>query len=520
MITGLKKLNKISAYQISRNKSQKVKDFLHTHRLNSVSNSNENVKEEVELNIKRESVEDILKDLKFIDMKDLSTEDFMLSPLFEYTNEKLRNETQILNYENAKKIEEINKQNDRYEFSIRSGERFNFFMMLKGKEKYQYWSDHISKTSKIDLEGSSIQRKLFEKFRVDHDDDLHDSKLVYRYEGTGDGIRIEDNPLHFTEWYKSNLSNSAFSFVNLIENAYDLKKNEELEQELAKPLTVVDLFNSEGEYIEEVMTEEMKEKYLANPNDQEHNTKIQMHIEEELDNEPEHEEMYFVPPEVAMHEKLETPIPALPYDAPPQESETSLHFGEWCTMVNAIKLKKWIDNFEEINNDAPPLPTYYPTVWGYYNVLPERLRKDPAVMNCVLGLERNSYYFTQEEKFEILNATCYYQSPMLEEDMMLAEIIERDARNYYPTAEDMINQRFCDEEEDAVNSKRKMMLSQIEREIDQPPHLDVYDCLDKTDPTPIEYYDNDDGYWDDYIKEKNRRRATIPLPKKMIDYKL
>ena len=32
---------------------------------------------------------------------------------------------------------------------------------------------------------------------------------------------------------------------------------------------------------------------------------------------------------------------------------------------------------------------------------------------------------------------------------------------------------------------------------------------------PIEYYDNDDGYWDEYIEEKERLRSTVALSKEM-----
>ena len=97
----------------------------------------------------------------------------------------------------------------------------------------------------------------------------------------------------------------------------------------------------------------------------------------------------------------------------------------------------------------------------------------------------------------------------------------RDLRKYHPSATDIINAtEFDEEEEDTVNSKRKIKLNQLDRDLHKPPVKDIYEILDKTEIPPLEFYDNDDGYWDDYIKEKNRRRAQMPLPKTMPHYKL
>jgi len=78
---------------------------------------------------------------------------------------------------------------------------------------------------------------------------------------------------------------------------------------------------------------------------------------------------------------------------------------------------------------------------------------------------------------------------------MLAEMAYRDCRKYNPSAADIINAtEHEDDEEDSVNSKKRIRLNQVRKELDQPPVLDIREVLDKTECPPIEFYDNDDGF--------------------------
>lgn len=94
-----------------------------------------------------------------------------------------------------------------------------------------------------------------------------------------------------------------------------------------------------------------------------------------------------------------------------------------------------------------------------------------------------------------------------------------DSRKYHPSAADIINATEYEEEEDSVNSKKRIRLNQIEKELDKPPVMDLHDRMDKTESPPIEFYDNDDGYWDDYIKEKRAKRIKVAMPKTMPYFK-
>jgi hypothetical protein len=41
--------------------------------------------------------------------------------------------------------------------------------------------------------------------------------------------------------------------------------------------------------------------------------------------------------------------------------------------------------------------------------------------------------------------------------------------------------------------------------------MDPYKIEDPWPMNPIDYYDNDDGFWDDYIKRKREKYAKVPL---------
>lgn len=75
-------------------------------------------------------------------------------------------------------------------------------------------------------------------------------------------------------------------------------------------------------------------------------------------------------------------------------------------------------------------------------------------------------------------------------------------------------------EGDSINSQKKIMLKQIDTEIVGPKR--IYDPMYIENPAPlqpVEYYDNEDGYWDDYIKKKEELRGRVPIPRYRPYYK-
>jgi hypothetical protein len=95
------------------------------------------------------------------------------------------------------------------------------------------------------------------------------------------------------------------------------------------------------------------------------------------------------------------------------------------------------------------------------------------------------------------------------------------SHKYRPTANDFLNfTDVWDIEGDSINSKRRQLLEKVKDELPAPKM--IYDPMyieDKTPVVPVEFYENDDGFWDDYIKEKESYRATVPLPTQRPFYK-
>ena len=95
------------------------------------------------------------------------------------------------------------------------------------------------------------------------------------------------------------------------------------------------------------------------------------------------------------------------------------------------------------------------------------------------------------------------------------------SHKYRPTANDFINvQDIWNKEGDSINSIKKQYAAKIKEEIPRPKvNYDPNFVEDTMHVTPLDYYDNDDGYWDDYIQEKLEVQGTIKIPKLVMQYK-
>jgi hypothetical protein len=95
------------------------------------------------------------------------------------------------------------------------------------------------------------------------------------------------------------------------------------------------------------------------------------------------------------------------------------------------------------------------------------------------------------------------------------------SHKYRPTAYDLINfTDLWDIESDSINSKKRQLLSKISAEIPRPEvNYDPNQIADKTLPIPLDYYINDDGFWDEYIAKKEVYRSTVQLPQSREHYK-
>lgn len=90
----------------------------------------------------------------------------------------------------------------------------------------------------------------------------------------------------------------------------------------------------------------------------------------------------------------------------------------------------------------------------------------------------------------------------------------RSSQKFYPTYLDYINLYYINDSGESINSPKRLALANYspEDEFDAPERITDYEKID--DPTPVnplDYYDNEDGFWDDFIKKKRKKLSETPI---------
>ena len=123
---------------------------------------------------------------------------------------------------------------------------------------------------------------------------------------------------------------------------------------------------------------------------------------------------------------------------------------------------------------------------------------------------------TLDQKYDILNKACRLTVPISKYQNIIEETKAK-SNKYQPTRYDEIHLSEPNEGKDGtIAAKKKQQLDDIKFEGDWDVPEDISDphaIEDTTAVVPLEYYDNDDGYWDDYIAFKNKLRSKVPLPR-------
>lgn len=205
-------------------------------------------------------------------------------------------------------------------------------------------------------------------------------------------------------------------------------------------------------------------------------------------------------------------------------------------------LNNWFKVFDHQmkNINSPPLMgekvTPLPTLMRYYSLLPEFARNNQIVMDVVRAFEFTKHDLTLREKEIAVNFACQFALPMeydLEESMKQAVLSNH--KYFVPLWEEITlldDSRDQESKEANLLGEKKKKATPIKlledvaeaqkagvpedlRNIGEwqaPPRLDPY--VSEEDPfpiLPIDYYDNEDGFWDDYIAKKEATYDEIPM---------
>ncbi len=132
-------------------------------------------------------------------------------------------------------------------------------------------------------------------------------------------------------------------------------------------------------------------------------------------------------------EELKIDIPLLPKSLPLDRHYHLNAVYEWTLMRSFVMANKSFNGLAKRLNDRHENKTpdendkfpwvqrdnvdelfmtnYYPSVYGYYNLLPKHIREHPAVVTTTIGLERYAHAMSLETKHRYLNMAAKIAQP-------------------------------------------------------------------------------------------------------------
>ncbi|KAM3139559.1 hypothetical protein pb186bvf_008395 [Paramecium bursaria] len=230
-------------------------------------------------------------------------------------------------------------------------------------------------------------------------------------------------------------------------------------------------------------------------------------------------------PETIFHQELEgNLVEHLPAQFPYTTHEQNLYMERWAfyRMFPFYRdLEKNLFTDEKTIYEAPEsLNTYYQT-------LPKIARDDPGVKNVFRTLEHGCKHITLAQKEYMINFAARMSMPLQLVTLDVCDDIRKTKRMYPSTADE--DRLIFDNENDVVDPaltphelekyahfKEKQITGQP-GDYAVPPERPT----EQIDLLPVDYYINDDGFWDEYIAKKEEaslKRQPIFGEKKYLQH--
>ena len=477
--------------------------------------------------------------LEEIDTTKMDSQQLLLSPLLSSRKEKIENFKKNILNENKKKISLLNKKKEKYSISLIDKSLVNMEWFLKNeKEKLE----NLRKTEKY-LNMSEKDQILYEEIFQDltyHPDDVENDKIAFlKYEGTRLGPRMEDDPASFFEYWKNSISDTRFFFQKkmemLFEKKNEIKKNPKTVQ--THDLFLIDEWAEEFDKHQKNEIEEIDNFYNLEKGKKKYVTDMERNLNFDIEHNPNAKKE---------SDLFDHNLPILPHTFKSDNTDHQAYISYWGIMTTIINWQKQEKNKEKIVDHIfekvdefdkqyeleekqkmekfekkPNLKILeknkysgIPSIMPYYDLLPEFVRKNQAMKTLCVTLEKHNPKMPLEEKQRIVNNFSQYCLPLKKADEIYAETIIRGRRKYYMTREDEIQIDDPTDRDMSINSKKKILLDNI-KSIDGTamPELntDIYNKVDKNETNPIDFYDNDDGFWDEFIDKKKEKLNDYPI---------
>ncbi|CAD8193752.1 unnamed protein product [Paramecium pentaurelia] len=219
------------------------------------------------------------------------------------------------------------------------------------------------------------------------------------------------------------------------------------------------------------------------------------------------------------HIKIQTHIPEgevqpLPEKFPLEKTELIYYLERWSFFrsFGAYELLKDCVTGKLQQQDSVPVKSG--SLNTYYQTLPKHIRENPNVKNVYRGLEFANNQMTLAEKENSLN---YAARLSCQFDELNQEVYDQGSSGYRPMVSRFDEERLMQDQENehvdtAINPD--VVFKYLEQRAHTPRHVakdDVplpdwaVDKSERVDDIPVDYYINDDGFWDDYIKAKEEK---------------
>ena len=311
------------------------------------------------------------------------------------------------------------------------------------------------------------------------------------YPGSSKGRLPEDDPEFFKNWYQQNLGEQARYERSFKPN------NKLLEQEY----TIVDMNLNTFIY-----------------------DRLDSTAMIDVEDNPDHT-LYYDSAQFKTNLDFKMDLPQIPTNMPLHQEDVFQTCMNWGFMRSLLSIDFGLEHLNRLNDEAEKEGTgdvpykldeevntgYYPSIFAYYQLLPKKMRENTHINSTVRALERFGYYLTIQQKQEMLNRACRFACPPSETDKVVVEGLDK-SRKYHPSTKDQLEVMFPDTEE-GIHSRRKYVKEDEFVDWARPPrNLDPFVVKDTWERAPLEYYDNDDGFYDSYIAFKEKRRGNVPLP--------
>ncbi|KAL4478636.1 hypothetical protein ABPG74_006871 [Tetrahymena malaccensis] len=196
---------------------------------------------------------------------------------------------------------------------------------------------------------------------------------------------------------------------------------------------------------------------------------------------------------------------------------------KWSIFRQFPNMYHWWKKFYETNkrmSEQPMVRYQYsgiPSVYTYFYTMPEFARNNIVVQNVARCFEFNRPELNHQQKIMALNYAAKFALPLDDLIVHAASQMIVSQKHFLTAKEEdrlkTVNQFYYEADTEAWDihlAHEEHTIEQIEN-FQAPKHLGVEEVEEQLCDLPLEYYDNDDGFWNDFIKEKlNRNNAAYP----------